>query len=443
MNVSPLRTAWAAPLISSAAVLTCTLLGGISFRGAPASAQVIAFTSPGVPTARPLTTLDRIDVAAEWLGVDDAGRLKFHLPPPEKTSSRNNSTTQPDAAVGTEFAVAPADFVAWGAPVEAPRGLSVLLVDGSLLAVDNATCDSEDLRLKTLGQEGKIPLTQVRGLIFRSFGTHSQRDRLFDAVAGSRTGDRDRVVMLSGDETTGTVKSVDFEGITLETSLGPAVIPRAKVSYLIFNPALAAAPPKPGLRMLIGHRSGSLIVSDPPTPDADGRVRIQPTAKGGDFSLSVNPSDIVFLQTLGGKATFLSSLEPTGYRHVPYLERTWPYHADRNVTGLNLRAGGRRYASGLGMHSASRITYPLDGTATHFAASLAIDDETDGRGSVAFRVFVDGEEKYRSPIVRGGERPIPIEVPIAGGKQLSLVVDFADFADEQDHADWLNARLLP
>lgn len=406
------------------------------------AAQIVTFRSPPVVGPRPLTTLDRVEVAAEFLGVDDAGRLKFHLPPATQPAA-SNAAEPPAPATGLESTVAQDELVAWGTPQDPPRGLYLVLIDGSLVAADGLTCDSENLHAKILSQDRTLPLTQVRGLVFRAFGSQAERDRLIDVVAASRTGDRDRLVMLTGDETAGTVKSIDYQAVTLETALGPAVIELTKLSYLVFNPALAAAPPEPKLRMVVGLRSGSSIVSAPLRVGPAGAVRLQPTALAADTAWDVPLSDILSLQTLGGKSLSLSSLQPTGYRHVPYLNRTWPYLVDRNVDGGVLRAGGRRYAAGLGMHSTSRITYALDGKATRFAASLAIDDSTDGRGSVGFRVFIDGREKYRSPTIRGGDRPTPIEVPLDGGKQLSLVVDFADFADEKDHANWLNPRLLP
>ena len=120
----------------------------------------------------------------------------------------------------------------------------------------------------------------------------------------------------------------------------------------------------------------------------------------------------------------------------------WPYRTDANVVGTQLRGGGRLYAKGIGMHSTSRLTYRLDGKAyKRFEAGLAIDDHTDGRGSVVFRVFVDAREAYHSPIVRGQTGVIPISVDVQGAKTSSLIVDYAEGGDELDHADWLNARL--
>jgi len=53
-----------------------------------------------------------------------------------------------------------------------------------------------------------------------------------------------------------------------------------------------------------------------------------------------------------------------------------------------------------------------------------------------------GQVRYASPIVRGGQPPVPGSVDIAGAKRIDLVVDFANRTDELDHADWLNARLV-
>jgi len=61
---------------------------------------------------------------------------------------------------------------------------------------------------------------------------------------------------------------------------------------------------------------------------------------------------------------------------------------------------------------------------------------------VRFRVFVDGREKAASATIRGGDKPVPLRVDLAGAKRLDLVVDFADRGDQLDHADWLNARLI-
>jgi hypothetical protein len=156
--------------------------------------------------------------------------------------------------------------------------------------------------------------------------------------------------------------------------------------------------------------------------------------------------DVNFLQSLGGRLVYLSDLEAVEYRHVPYLEVGWPLGRDRNVLGGPLVVGGKRYLKGLGMHSAGRASYRLDGKYQRFEATVAIDDAANGRGSVTFGVYVlrDGKlsEAYKSGIVRGGNAPQRASVDVAGAQGITLVVDYAERGDEMDRADWLDARLV-
>ena len=108
---------------------------------------------------------------------------------------------------------------------------------------------------------------------------------------------------------------------------------------------------------------------------------------------------ITALQTLGGQAVYLSDLEPVGYKHIPFLQLAWPYQADRNVSGDLLRAGGKLFLKGLGMHSASRLTYDLDRPASRLEAALAIDDS--GRRPGKRRI---------SRLRRHGRRPLGAEI---------------------------------
>jgi len=159
---------------------------------------------------------------------------------------------------------------------------------------------------------------------------------------------------------------------------------------------------------------------------------------------SVN--DLALLQSLGGRFTYLSDLEPQGYRHVPYLSIEWPNARDRNVVGEPLSVGGKRYLKGIGMHSAARLTYRLDGNYRRFDAAVAIDDSAGNRGSVTFGVYVLREgawkQAFTSGMVRGGEAPRLVSIDVAGAQGLTLTVDYADRGDELDRANWLDARLI-
>lgn len=386
----------------------------------------------------PLTTVDRGVEQAEWLGTDPAGKLLF-------AAAKTGDQTE-----GEPVVVAAGDLVSWGHPRDRGRGTYVVLVDGGMLAVETVSTDAENLQCTSVAFGPRtFALPNVRGIVFSGSGGASARARMFDAVLRGTQGDRDRLVTAGDDELTGTINSIDFRGVTMQTSLGPVVMELGKTAYVVFNPALAApvAASKPGeVRTLVGLTDGSQLVCSGITEDAD-RVQLKLAAgpeAGAGPPWELGRSEAYFLQTVtGGATTYLSDLEPAGYRHVPYLERSWPYATDRSVGGGPLRAGGKTYLKGIAMHSTARLSFEIPPGKKRFAASIAIDDEAQGRGSVTFRVFVDKEQRFQSEVVRGGELPKPIEVDVSGGSTLSLVVDFADHGDEQDHADWLNARFLP
>ena len=62
---------------------------------------------------------------------------------------------------------------------------------------------------------------------------------------------------------------------------------------------------------------------------------------------------------------------------------------------------------------------------------------------MVFRVAVNDQVRYTSPILRGGQTPLPISIDLSNAKKLDLFVDFADRADQLGRADWLDARLTP
>jgi hypothetical protein len=125
----------------------------------------------------------------------------------------------------------------------------------------------------------------------------------------------------------------------------------------------------------------------------------------------------------------------------------WPHRVDRAVDGGPLTAGGRVRARGLGVHAPSTLAWALDGGyARLVGGAVAIDDQVlrlGARGSVVFRVLVDGEEAWKSPVLRGGDAPL--EVPplaLAGARELALVVEEADEMFVADRADWLGMLLV-
>jgi hypothetical protein len=379
-----------------------------------------AFAAAG-PTAVPI---EGQPFEAKLVGIDADWQLAF-------------------SADGKEKKLPAADLVCWGRCAETTQGPIVVTADGGLLVADVYKADKESVTADSLlFGELKLPLTALAGIVFDPPAGRQDRDRLLTRVARA-DGNSDRIILHNGDEVAGLFEGIrrddktQLDAVTLATDVGPAVVETARIAALIFNPALKASAAGTGVRAWAGFSDGSRVLA---TRLVLGPSALAITAAGQTWKAL--PQDLVWLQPLGGRAAYLSHRAPVAYRHVPFLELAWPYEVDRNVTGGMLRCGGRLYPLGLGVHSAARLSYQLDKPYRRFQSELGIDDSTAGRGSVRARVYVDGQQRYASETIRGGDAPLPISVDLTGAKRLDLIVDFADRADELDHADWIIARLV-
>jgi hypothetical protein len=336
-----------------------------------------------------------------------------------------------------------ADLVIYGHFREPGRGPLVLFADGGLLVADILKSEQSGLLVTSpILTEKKIPIDKLAAVVFQPPVARQQRDLLLDQ-AHRATGREDRLLLANGDELQGMFKTLAEHTLTFRTALGEMTLDTRQVVALVFDPSLRREWKAEGLRAWLGLSDGGRLLVN--------RLRIKEDVAevgfAGDQQGEIAAERLVALQPLGGRATYLSDIKPQGYRHVPFLELTWPYQIDRNVKGGMLRCGGRLWLKGLGVHSAARLTYSLEPPSPdpgyrRFEAEVGIDDSTEGGGSVRFRVLVDGQEKFTSEIVRGGAATLPVSVDVAGAKRLDLVVDFADRGDVLDHANWLNPRLV-
>ncbi|MFC1725919.1 glycoside hydrolase family 2 TIM barrel-domain containing protein [candidate division KSB1 bacterium] len=84
-----------------------------------------------------------------------------------------------------------------------------------------------------------------------------------------------------------------------------------------------------------------------------------------------------------GKITYLSDLKPF------YAVQGWSrLRIDKSVANNPIIIGKMKFEKGLGTHSKSDIRYTLNGKFKSFEAFVGVDDETNGRGSVRFKVIV-------------------------------------------------------
>lgn len=133
-------------------------------------------------------------------------------------------------------------------------------------------------------------------------------------------------------------------------------------------------------------------------------------------------------------------------RNLPWLAADCPEGAPAwgasPDTGAPFSCGGETSPGALGLHAPCRVQYEI-GSYRFFVARVGVDDSQAGcPASAVFRVAVDAEERYASPVLRPGVGPWPVWVDLRGGRTLELEVDDAGDGNRCDHGVWLDPRLL-
>ncbi len=339
---------------------------------------------------------------------------------------------------GSPTTIRLSDLVRWGTPRDARGGSQLVMNQGAMLVVEELRLESSQITFesRSLGS-GSMSPEQLRGIIFRPPSAVQLHDALVQHIAGT-VADDDRLLLMNGDELAGTITALDMTRITIDANVGEIEVATNRVAAVLLSSTFVEPRPAPPASIWVGLSDGSRVLADRAELDAESLSIAMP----GETPWKAPAEALVWLQPLAGRVVYLSDLEAAGYRHIPLLDLRWEYHRDRNVLGTALRSGTRRYQKGLGMHSACRLTYRLDEPFSRFEADLALDEVAGSLGSVVYRVYVGTEERYASDVIRAGDAPVPISVDVREGRSLSLLIEFAERGDVQDHANWLDARLV-
>jgi len=109
--------------------------------------------------------------------------------------------------------------------------------------------------------------------------------------------------------------------------------------------------------------------------------------------------------------------------------------------GGRLQIKDKLYDKGLGTHAQSDIAVDLNGEFQTFEAQIGVQWQ-DSKTSVVFQVFVDGQKRFDSGIIKEQDQARAISVNIAGGQEMMLVVTDAGDGITGDAANWADARLI-
>ncbi|MGW0536882.1 sigma-70 family RNA polymerase sigma factor [Streptomyces sp. NPDC003032] len=106
-----------------------------------------------------------------------------------------------------------------------------------------------------------------------------------------------------------------------------------------------------------------------------------------------------------------------------------------------LSIADRRYSHGVTVHGESSVTIDLNRSCTTYAAVVGIDDMTMGLGKVRFSVYADGARLWRSPLLKGGDPALPVQVNLTGRTTIRLVVEPHTPFHAVTLADWAQSRM--
>ncbi len=322
-------------------------------------------------------------------------------------------------------------------------GPLVILAGGDVLAVRPESIDDEWLTGRWTHFASwpavKLPLETVRAVLFERPRDPAASARLLSRVL-EYDDSQDAVILTNGDTLAGELSGLDDKRLLLTTSLGKSGIDRSGIRAVIFNPSLTSSESLKGEGALVSLVDGSRFrVRDMKFGSLDRLLVHTLFGVELDFPLTGLES----LRFLGGCATYLSDLTPAEYRFEPYLALDWPLRRDRSVAGGFLTLRGTEYPKGLGVHSRSSVSYRLDGKYRWFRATVGIDDDAAGKGSVTFEVLADSRSIYKSDVLTGTSPAVTLDrLDVSGAKLLTLRVDYATQGDIQDHADWCDAVLI-
>jgi hypothetical protein len=180
----------------------------------------------------------------------------------------------------------------------------------------------------------------------------------------------------------------------------------------------------------------ALSVANPSVQD--GALKLD--SRAGALA-SVPLTTVVSIEQINGPVIWLSSLPPSENVQTPYLDLSWPARMNANVAGDPIRANGRPVLHGIGVHSYSRISWPIDPSVLAFRTQYAIDGDQP-YADVTVRIKLDGKVVHELPSLRTGVTSPIISLETNGARTITLEVDYGANADVQDRVNWIEPAML-
>jgi len=325
-------------------------------------------------------------------------------------------------------------------PAEGAEEGRILFPDGDRLArtiiirADDAAIKAQS---RTLGGI-TIPLDAALGLILNPPMAGEALDQLQQRI---RTEPRTSEVarLANGDRVEGSFAELDERTIKLHgPDDKPMEFDRAGVESIGMDPALVSYPRPEGAFLEATLADGTRLGLSGAKLE---RGELSAVTRFGS-NVRIPIAELVRLAARTSAIDYLSERPIDGETYVPYFDSVRPVRIDATIEGRPFRLGGRTYDRGLGTESRTLLAYKLKPGDRRFQALVGVDERAGPLGSVVFRVLVDGQERFASPVMTFREPPKAVDVDLEDGKLLILITEFGDRGDARDLADWVEARII-
>ena len=116
--------------------------------------------------------------------------------------------------------------------------------------------------------------------------------------------------------------------------------------------------------------------------------------------------------------------------------------ARSGAVGSPMQIGQTGYARGLGHHANGEIVIDLRGQYTTFRTGIGVQWQGGNRGSVTFRIAVDGQTVFEAGPMSDSDPAKQVELPVAGARELRLIASDSGDGIGCDMANWAEACLV-
>ncbi len=283
-----------------------------------------------------------------------------------------------------------------------------------------------------------FPLENVAAIVRQMPAAASiQRDWL-GALQQLPTG-KDSVRLVVGEDLTGEFSAWENGLVQWRGSLGAIQLDLQRVRWIRFDPDLTTIPEPPALWWAVHLVDGTRFTATACQPRPDQSVEWTLPVGG---VLTVPRHEIVKATRWSPRRRPLSQRELEKTEFTPYLSGKRAIISDRSVHQAPLALRGEEFSRGLGMQSRTIVEYRLQPGDSVFRATVGIDDVAEGKGSARFSVRVDDREVWESGELTGRSPAVRLpSIALDAARTLTLTVDFGEYGDVGDFADWCDASI--